>query len=168
MKLKCFICDTPARAFLKCTVGHKGKNSCERCKVMGKSVERRTVFRNTEATERLDASFRSMHQASHHHKPSPLLNVLPFVDMIFTFVLDFMHLCCNGIMKKLLDFWMNGFLSVNNRKELGRRMEYLKSQVPFEFQRKTRTTATFAKWKATEFRFFLLYCGFLIIYFLLY
>lgn len=31
--------------------------------------------------------------------------------------------------------------------------------MPVEFQRTTRTLGEIAKWKATEFRFFLLYCG---------
>lgn len=30
-----FICDTPARAFLKCTKGHGGYNACERCTIPG-------------------------------------------------------------------------------------------------------------------------------------
>lgn len=35
----------------------------------------------------------------------------------------------------------------------------LKSQIPADFQRSTRSVFEVAKWKATEFRFFLLYCG---------
>ena len=31
VKIKCFICDTPARALFKCTVEHTGFNACERC-----------------------------------------------------------------------------------------------------------------------------------------
>ena len=42
--LKCFICDTPARAFMKSTVGHGGRNACERCTVEGIRLEGRTVF----------------------------------------------------------------------------------------------------------------------------
>ena len=74
-----------------------------------------------------------------------------------------MHLFCNGIMKKILDFLHTGNLNVRldvrSRLELGRRLESIKTQIPLEFQRKTRSTASLAKWKATEFRFFLLYCG---------
>ncbi|XP_033229052.1 uncharacterized protein LOC117180671 [Belonocnema kinseyi] len=35
IRLKCFTCDTPARAFLKCTSGHGGTYACERCEVVG-------------------------------------------------------------------------------------------------------------------------------------
>lgn len=39
VELKCIICDTPARTFLKQTLGHKGKEACERCEVISKTVE---------------------------------------------------------------------------------------------------------------------------------
>lgn len=35
VSIKCFVCYTPARAFLKCTVGHTATNACERCVVQG-------------------------------------------------------------------------------------------------------------------------------------
>ena len=162
-KLKCFICDTPARSFLKCTLGHGGKEACERCEVVGERVERRTVYPCTEAVERTDESFRNFRQLRHHHGPSPLFQILPHINMVLFFILDFMHLFCCGIMKKLLEYWMNGDLncrlSVGSRLELGRRLEYIKLQIPDEFQRKTRSITFLAKCKATEFRFFLLYCG---------
>ena len=160
--IKCFICDTPARSFLKCTIGHLGINACERCTVEGVRVENRTVYPDTNSEERTDASFRGSHQPSHHTGISPLLRILPFLNMIHIFVLDFMHLCCQGIMKKLLEYWIvagvNKF-NVAQRHELSRRMELLKKQIPYEFQRKPRSTNCIGKWKATELRFFLLYCG---------
>ena len=57
-ELKCIICDTPARAFLKNTLVHGGIEACERCEVLDIRVERRTVYPDTEARERTDASFR--------------------------------------------------------------------------------------------------------------
>lgn len=163
MKLKCIIGDTPARAFLKRTLGHTGKEACERCEVVGEKIDRTTVYSSTEAVERTDESFRNFRQPEHHHGPSPLFKIIPFINMILIFVLDAMHLFFCGIMKKLLDYWLNGNLNcrlnITRRIELGRRLEYIKSQIPVEFQRKTRSTSFFAKWKATEFRFFLLYCG---------
>ena len=148
---------------MKCTIGHGGIEACERCEVEGKRVERRTVYPSTEAEERTEASFRAFRQPGHHHGPSPLTRIIPSVNLVTLFVLDFMYLCCNGIMKKLLEYWISGDLNVKldlrRRLELSRRMESLSLQVPFEFQRKTRKTSSIAKWKATEFRFFLLYCG---------
>ena len=31
VSIKCFVCDAPARAFLKCVLNHIGYSSCERC-----------------------------------------------------------------------------------------------------------------------------------------
>ena len=75
-----------------------------------------------------------------------------------------MHLCCIGVMKKLLEYWLAGNLNFRldrkSRQELSRRMESLRNQGPCEFQhRKLRSTNHVGKWKATEFRFFLLYAG---------
>ncbi|XP_051155831.1 uncharacterized protein LOC127287930 [Leptopilina boulardi] len=164
VSLKCFSCDTPARAFLKCTIGHTGRYACERCTVMGSKVNvPSTVYPSVRSAERTDASFRNMEQQDHHHGPSPLTRIAPPIDMIFAFVLDMMHLCFLGVMKKLLEWWLSvgstARLQFVLRQELSKRMELLKSCVPAEFQRKTRSTKYFLKWKATEFRFFLLYCG---------
>ena len=51
------------------------------------------------------------------------------------------------------------WLGYRMKEELLKRMEELKQHVPSEFQRKTRSILHGAKWKATEFRFILLYCG---------
>lgn len=42
---------------------------------------------------------------------------------------------------------------------ISQRMMHLSKQVPAEFQRSTRSLGEINKWKATEYRFFLLYCG---------
>lgn len=164
VNLKCFICDTPARSFLKNTLGHKGLHACERCTVVGHTIQKRTVFPSTISEERTDTSFRMMDQPEHHHKEtSPILEIRPRINIISSFILDFMHLCCLGIMKKLLEYWLGKHstarFDVRKRQEISRRMTELHSQIPSEFQRKPRSTQFVAKWKATEFRFFLLYCG---------
>lgn len=74
VSLKCFVCDTPARAFLKCTIGHTGRYACERCTVRGTKINvPSTVYQSINSADRTDESFRHMHQEEHHHGPSPLL-----------------------------------------------------------------------------------------------
>ena len=41
--VKAFVCDAPARAFLKCTICHTGYYSCERCQIKG-TWQNRVVF----------------------------------------------------------------------------------------------------------------------------
>lgn len=44
IRIKAFICDKPARAFLKCIKGHGAYWGCERCTVKGKRVDGRTIY----------------------------------------------------------------------------------------------------------------------------
>lgn len=102
VKIHSFICDTPARSFLKGVMGHGGFWACERCEIKGERVNRRTVYPPINCPERTDRSFRLQTQPQHHKYQSPLLEIEPPVDLVCTFVLGYMHLCCLGIMKIIL------------------------------------------------------------------
>ncbi|XP_051154440.1 uncharacterized protein LOC127277382 [Leptopilina boulardi] len=167
LRMKSWILDTPARALVKCVKGHAGYFSCERCEVMGERCENRTIFADTNATNRTDKSFRDQKQSEHHKGVSPLLK-LSGLNMIKMFVLDFMHLGFLGIMKKLLSLWLTStirkFKFSSSQKEIINFMLYeLRNQIPCEFQRKTDTLNEISLWKATQFSFFLLYAGIVIL-----
>ncbi|KYN01715.1 hypothetical protein ALC62_07489, partial [Cyphomyrmex costatus] len=162
--IKCFVCDSPARSFLKGIKGHGGFSACERCTVHGERISNRTVYNEINALERNNESFRAQSDLEHHVAITPLLSITPEIDMIKIFVLDSMHLGYIGVMKKLLvDYWMEGKLTVRlsrlQKKELSRRLDTIRKYIPIEFQRKISALINARKWKATEFRFFLLYCG---------
>lgn len=179
VRLKAIVADTPARSMCKGTKGHGGYSACERCTVYGtrikKSIERsvatnqktvystKIVYHGVNHPKRTNTSFRNRSDPEHHTGLSPLEEILPELDMITIFVLDFMHLVCVGAMKKILELITSGPLKIRlssrSRRELSRRMTSLKSQTTKEFQRKPQPIDYLAKWKATQFRFFLLYCG---------
>lgn len=166
VRIKCFICDKPARALLKGSVGNAGFNACERCTVQGFKEGSTTVFPSADSAKRTDESFRTRTQAGHHNNKTPLCRIFPFLILIFCFVLDCMHLCCLGVMKRLLERWVKkGRNKLNrlNRLELSRRVELLKSQRPCEYKQKIRSTDKLGKWKATEYRFFILYGGVIVL-----
>ncbi|KAJ8685498.1 hypothetical protein QAD02_021291 [Eretmocerus hayati] len=97
---------------------------------------------------------------------SPLVRIKPEIDMIYKFMLEFMHLGPLGLMKRLLNYWTNvtGFkLSTHDINRLSARMANIAKQIPCDFQRTTRSLGIISYWKATKFRFFLLYCGFLVL-----
>ncbi|XP_043469597.1 uncharacterized protein LOC122503205 [Leptopilina heterotoma] len=129
VRIHCFLCDTPARAFLKCTEGHTGFYSCERCEVRGLKLNNVTQFPLTNCPERTDESFRRCSQRRHHKGLSPILKIKPSLNMIFIFVLEFMHLFCEGMMKRLLMFWfiVGGRNNVGQqvKKEVSRRIRKL-------------------------------------------
>ena len=163
IQLKCVIADTPARTFLKNTLGHGGIYACERCTVEGKKVNNTTVYPITDDPKRTEISFRIFEQPEHHHGPSPFLRIFPFINIVAIFVLDFMHLCCQGVMKNLLEYWMSGDLNLKlssaNKGKLSNRLKHIKSEIPREIQRKSRSLKAYMKFKATELRFLLLYSG---------
>ena len=72
-----------------------------------------------------------------------------------------MQLFCLGV-KRLLCSWFvlkrRAKLGVRLKNEVSRRLLLLRNCIPCEFQRKTRSLCVLTKFKATEFKFILLYC----------
>ena len=156
-----FVCDTPARSFVKCVKGHSGYSGCDKCTEPGLYTERRMTFPSLDANTRTDQSFEAQVDEEHHRETSCLQQL--GVGMVSQFPLDYMHLICLGVTRKLLSTWMHGPLAVR----LGPRVVLAisdlivlcKAFVPREFARKGRALAEVDRWKATEFRTFLLYTG---------
>ena len=165
ISIMCFICDRPARAFIKCIKGHTGFYACERCCVKGYRQNNRTLFPLDGSLKRTDDSFRSQENKGHYLSMiSPLTQINPPIDMVGSFVLDFMHLCCLGVSKKLLvDYWTKAGSCHKLKREdihrISQRLVNLSNQVPHEFQRTTRSLGDISKWKTTEFRLFSVYTG---------
>lgn len=128
----------------------------------GEWFENRVIYPSDDSEERSDESFRQQINSS-HIGVSPLLNIRPPVNMVFQFVLDFMHLVCLGIMKKLLNYWLHSKLTIklirSTQMLLSKRLISLQSQIPEDFQRTTRSLVDIDKFKAVEFKFLLSYAG---------
>ena len=88
-RISAFICDAPARAFVKCIKGHSGYSSCERCTQEGEYYEHRITFPDVNFTLRTDEAFVKQSDEDHHNGVSPLLE-LNF-EMVTAFPLDAMH-----------------------------------------------------------------------------
>jgi len=161
-----FVCDTPARSYIKCCKGHNGFYGCERCETKGLTVGKNTrVFPEMTAALRTHDSFKSQSQPGHHNKneTSPLL-LIPNFDIIKGVTLDYMHLLCIGVIRSLFEKWLNKGTSLarikrTKRKILRESLKLVTSSIPCEFQRKEYDLEDWGNWKATQFRFFLLYCG---------
>jgi len=157
-----FVCDAPAKAAMTKIKSHNGFYSCSRCVVKGEWIDGRVVYLDEEAERRDDDSFRNSAQDQHHTGESSLKD-LPGVDMVFDFILDYMHLVCLGVMKKLLLHWIRGpfqtRLGASKVQLISKRLLDLAEYFPREFARKPRSLSDIARWKATELRQFLLYTG---------
>lgn len=159
-EISAFICDTPARALIKCTKGHSGYGGCDKCEQHGE-YDGRVFFPETAATLRTDDSFRLQSDACHHTDTS-ILTELP-IGMVSQFPLDYMHLVCLGNVRKVVSLWLQGPLTTRlgpkDVAKLSDRLIGMKGLVVSEFARKPRAIKEFERWKATEFRQFLLYTG---------
>lgn len=161
--LKYLICDAPARAFLKNIKGHSGFYACERCVTKGEKINGRLIYRlNDNDEKRSHVSFINKTHAEHHLGPTPLTKLTNF-NMIFGFPLDYMHMACLGVMRRLLNFWFKSDsefrISPAFRREASARIVQIAAYTPREFSRRPRSFFELDRWKATEFRFFLLYIG---------
>ena len=100
-------CDAPARQLLKCIKAHNGYDGCERCVVKGESISSRMVFHNSNSDKRTDEAFSRFEYARKHQ-----LELSCLVDFgiccVSQFPLDYMHLVCLGVVKRLLFVWKEG------------------------------------------------------------
>lgn len=161
VKISAVIADAPARSFVKAVKGHTGYHSCERCEEEGDYLENRIVFLGSNANLRTDISFINKVDSDHHIGNSPLIDLN--LGLVSQVVLDYMHLICLGVMRKLFYIWEKGALP--NRlpsrewNKLSDNLVSVSKFVPSEFTRKPRGLKHLHRYKATEFRQFLLYVG---------
>lgn len=136
----CFVCDAPARQFLKCIISHAGYNGCERCVQIGKSDGAMT-FPNNNAPKRTDADFASMKDADHHKGRSPLASLN--IGLVKQFVVDPMHLIYLGVMKKLLHLFLKGPLptriGLSSKNQISCALVELSAYITVEFSHKPRS-----------------------------
>lgn len=166
-KLSCtidsIICDAPAKAFILKVKGHNGYSSCTKCITEGTFINNKMCFPEKSATLRTDKDFRSKKDENYHTGESAVLEI-PNFDIVRNIPLDYMHLVCLGVVRKLLYIWLFGDLKVRLQSKkvaaISLQLEnILKSYMPCEFVRKPRSLSFVKLWKATEYRSLLLYTG---------
>lgn len=162
LKISCFICDTPARAFVKQVKGHSDYYGCDKCVQKG-SWDKKVIFPDEDSPLRTDIAFDEMRYVDHCTGQSPLQALS--VGMVSQFPLDYMHLVCLGVMRRLLWVWTHSPFSAGLRLHprdiqcINDKLSLFKDYIPREFSRKCRSLVELDRWKAIEFRQFLLYTG---------
>ncbi|EFN75022.1 hypothetical protein EAG_08081, partial [Camponotus floridanus] len=166
VNIKAIICDAPAKSFILNVKGHNGYSSCTKCTISGDYINSKMCFLYEKRSSALRTDEDFVHQTdSDYHQgelPTILLSV-PHLGLVSNIALDYMHLICLGIVKKIILLWISGPLAVRIRAQakdnISQALINLRSSVPKEFSRRPRSLNEVAYWKATEFRQFLLYTG---------
>lgn len=166
VKMTSFVCDAPARAYLKNVKSHTGYFGCDKCKVEGEHINNKMTFLETDAPLRQDADFINIDtdDCDEHHRGQTPLSLLP-IGLVSGFVMDYMHLVCLGVMRRLLNYWLKGppqqgvRLPASAIQLLSIRLSSINSYIPREFARRPRSLNEVDRFKATEYRQLLLYTG---------
>lgn len=189
VRIASIICDVPAKAYLLAIKGHAGYNSCTKCLIQGKEKTlcltcsipgnrkrnckkckarkkirwKGVCFPGVGYEKRTHKNFEKYVDNKYHHKET-MLTQIPDLDMVQDICLDYMHLLCLGVMKRLLKIWFEvpefKQFSGNHKKIIS---DYLKQKVasdtPIEYARKIESLDSFDHLKATEYRQLLLVSG---------
>lgn len=162
-KISMFLFDAVAKASVLFIKGHSGYHSCTKCTQEGEYMHDRVCFPDLEFTKRTHTDF-ILQVDSDHHTGRSILCEIPGIDLIQDIPLDYMHLICLGVVKKLVNgIWCSGSpphkLSGFQIQSTSRDLINLARFIPSEFARRPRGLKEVKRWKATEFRQFLLYTG---------
>lgn len=157
--INAIICDTPARSYVKCVKSHNAHFGCGLCIQEGEYLHSRVLFTDLDSFKRTDDNFRQRTYEEHHVGNSPF--ELIDLKMVTQFPLDYIHLCCLGVMKKMFGLWLRRHcrLTAVKIEQLSDFLVTLSTWIPEEFQRKCRSLKELEHLKATEFRLFMLYVG---------
>lgn len=165
VRIRCFICDAPARSWVKGVKGHSGYHACEYCHQEGERRNRRTIFPQTNAPRRTDETFSLRTHPLHHRLRSPIEDT--GIAMVSQFPLDYQHLVLLGCVRTLLFAWVLGKLPLSigaaNVRILNAHMLRLREFWPSDFSRPPRSAEDLKYWRATEYRQFVLYLCILVL-----
>lgn len=162
-----FTLDAPARSLVLHVKEHSGYSSCPKCEVVGEyaknndSSSGRVVFLDNDARLRTTRSLLHQSDKEYHKGVSTVITRLcdnPVDDVS----LCYMHVVLLGVQRKLLNAWINRRefkMSPQKIRSLNNNIMYIRRYCPREFARKPRVTTDLPRYKATEFRQFLLYTG---------
>lgn len=115
------------------------------------------------STRRTDLAFKNFYyDGVHQQSVSPLSELQ--MGLVTQVPLDYLHLLCLGVMKKLIRIWVHKGvrkckLPSHKIDVISQMLQTYSQYMPKEFVRKPRPVTCFKFWKATEFRSFLFYFG---------
>ncbi len=155
------LADAPARSFVKACKNPNSYYACGKCQDEGEWCGRVIYPNTTSSVARTDQSFEEMSNKK-HHTGSTILSRIE-MGLVSQVPLDYLHLVCLGVTRKLFRQWVKGKLphrlQSRDTLRISERLKKMRSLFPSEFQRKPRSLLEIDHYKGTEFRSLLLYTG---------
>uniref|UniRef100_A0A2S2NV11 Transposase domain-containing protein n=1 Tax=Schizaphis graminum TaxID=13262 RepID=A0A2S2NV11_SCHGA len=160
VKILGFVCDAPAKKDILGIKGHGGYYSCTRCTVRGTTLNNKRVFTDINCPTRTSDDFINWIDPNYRLVDTCLVKI-PGIDFVHSIILDIMHLVYLGVMRTMLLTWYDGDLPFKLSRLLVQRISdfMCSARLPVEFVRKPRELKYLLRWKAVEYRSFLLYLG---------
>ena len=146
LQLSSMVCDAPARAFVKNVIGPRllGVWEC---------MQEGNMWAIGWYSLKLMPSSAQELQRNGWWRASSRATSL---GMVSGFPLDYMHLVCLGVMRRILYLWLKGPLACRlsgfQVKMLSKKLFKIKTSVPVECARRPRSLKEVNRWKALEFR----------------
>nr|CAK26781.1 TPA: transposase domain-containing protein [Drosophila pseudoobscura] len=166
ISIRAIVCDAPARAFISGTPGHTSSHGCSKCTQVARKLNGTLTFKTDCGILITDNDFTNrIYPEQHSQKYLTKMTALESVNvkMVTQIPLDCMHLIDLGVMRKFLVRIITNKICVKiakpNIMNMSNKLISLLRNIPKEFVRKPRPLNELLKWKATEFRQFLLYTG---------
>lgn len=103
-------CDAPAKSFILKTKGHA--SSCSRCEHEEEHLLNRICFPYTtpdnRPSKRTHQSYISQFGEEYHTGNTSILTTVPYFNTVTDFSLDYQHLVCLGVVRKMMYLWIKG------------------------------------------------------------
>lgn len=99
--IHCITWDTPAKFFITKTKGHTGYYSCTKCCIEGEYIQNRLCFPDLNIQLKTDNGFIQQAYDDYHQGQTVLCDILN-LKPVSQIPLDYMHLVCIGILKKVV------------------------------------------------------------------
>lgn len=168
-------CDLPAKAEVQAMTTYAGHFGCSYCLHPGHSVkgvnDKKTMIRYTKSSKKYPLRTHKDVLDTYQHLKSKPVNGIKGVscmigaadfDLVHGFAIDYMHCVLLGVVKKILNLWLESknckkffYIQPKNQQILTNRIKNIKPI--FEISRKPRCILKRDSFKANEFRSLLLY-----------
>jgi len=94
-----------------------------------------------------------------HHRHPTILTKLKKFDLVKNIPYEYMHAVCSGIVRMMLMVWITTAVFLKDKAMVSSRLKLANTFCPVEFQRWPDVIEKVRRWKASQFRVFVLYTG---------